>query len=154
MAFETIILGDAKVTDLSIERLADIVDQLRQCKDRIVEVPVKHRFTPGMYVREVMVPAGTGVITHVHKTEHPFVVSSGKILVWTPGHGAVTITAPYTGITKPGTIRVAVALEDTVWTTFHPNPNNEMDIEKLEKFLVFTPREAAQLKYEGPKCLS
>ena len=32
----------------------------------------------------------------------------------------VELTAPYTGITKPGTRRVLYILEDCVWTTYHP----------------------------------
>jgi len=153
MALETIVTGNLAKPDLSRAGIADLVDRLR-ATDRVVEVPVQHRFTPGLYIREVMVPANTAVITHVHKTAHPFVVSKGRIFVWTKNGGVVFLEAPFTGITEPGTCRLAVASEDTVWTTFHPNPTNETDVEKLEKMLVWTPREAASLEERELKCLS
>lgn len=153
MSQETIIVGKLELGDLSLTKLAELTEELRSAPS-VVEIPVSHKFTPGMYIREVMVPAGTGVITMVHKTSHPFVVSAGKILVWTKEAGVVFLKAPYTGVTTPGTCRVAIALEDTVWTTFHSNPTDELDIAVLEKMLVWSPREAAELLEKEQKCLS
>lgn len=81
--------------------------------------PVKHRFTPGLYVREIVMPAGTLVTSMVHKKRHPFVISKGKVRVISETEGAVIYTAPYTGITEPGTRRLLHVMEETVWTTFH-----------------------------------
>lgn len=129
--------------ELSLAQIADLVEDMQ--KGFVLDLPVKHRFTPGIYVRELRLPAGVAVVTMVHKTEHPYVVSAGKLLVWTKEAGVVQITAPYCGITKPGTCRLAVTLEPTVWTTFHSNPGDEYNIAKLEKRLGLTPREAANL---------
>lgn len=129
--------------DLSLGQIADLVDQMQ--KGFVLDLPVKHRFTPGIYARELRLPAGVAVVTMVHKTEHPYVVSAGKLVVWTKEDGVVQITAPYCGITKPWTCRLAVTIEPTVWTTFHPNPDNEYNISKLEKRLGLSPREAANL---------
>jgi hypothetical protein len=104
-----------------------------------VQFPVVHRFTPGLYVRELTVPAGMYVITKVHHTEHPYVISKGRIRVWTEAGGVVELAAPYCGITKPGTIRLALTMEETVWTTFHPT--TETDIEVLERELASDPTE-------------
>jgi uncharacterized protein YbdZ (MbtH family) len=112
----------------------------------VLDFPVVNRFTPGLYLREVSVPAGSLVVTKIHKTEHPFVVSKGKISVWTEDKGVVQIEAPYTGITKPGTRRVCFCHTDTVWTTFHPT--TETDLEKLEADLICTRKEFAQLRGE------
>ena len=30
------------------------------------------------------------------------------------------VDAPFHGVTTPGTVRLAIALEDSIWTTFHP----------------------------------
>ena len=94
-----------------------------------------HRFTPGLYIREIYMPAGSVLSTKIHKTEHPFVISAGKVSVYSGNDGPQYIEAPYTGITKPGTRRFLVVHEDTIWTTFHPNPDELRDIVELEKFL-------------------
>ncbi len=82
-------------------------------------LPVKHRFTPGMYIREIFIPAGTLLTSRVHQTEHPFSISLGDVSVFTLGGAVSRLKAPYTGITKPGTRRMLYAHENTIWTTFH-----------------------------------
>lgn len=78
-----------------------------------------HKFTDGMYIREIFMPAGSLITSKIHKTEHPYIVSFGKAAVSIDGDDWNEITAPYTGITKPGTRRVLYILEDCIWTTFH-----------------------------------
>jgi hypothetical protein len=78
-----------------------------------------HKFTDGMYIREIFMPAGSLITSKIHKTEHPYIVSYGKVAVSIDGDDWDEITAPYTGITKPGTRRVLYILEDCIWTTFH-----------------------------------
>lgn len=101
-----------------------------------VEIPLKHLFTPGLYVREIFIPKGTVLTSKLHKTEHPFMVSMGCISVFTEAEGEVMIKAPYTGVTKPGTRRIIYAHEDTFFTTFHPNPDNCEDLEELESRII------------------
>lgn len=117
----------------SNERVNELEAMMRQLPE--VECPVQHRFTPGLYVREVFVPAGTLVATKIHQTEHPFVISQGVVAVWTEDEGVKILRAPYTGITKPGTRRVVFVHEDCIWTTFHPT--NETDLDVIEKQLIF-----------------
>src|SRR5208337_329683 len=151
MAIELAVLGSCpgQLSGITLETLADLVDQMKILPS-VFTVPVFHRFTPGMYIREVHVPAGTAIVTMLHKTEHPFVVSKGKILVYALNGVVQCIEAPFMGITKPGTIRLAVAITDVVWTTFHAT--TETDVEKLEQELVLSPRQA--LEHEELKCLS
>lgn len=85
-----------------------------------VDFPVIHRFTPGMYIREIYMPKGTLVISGIHKTEHPYVISKGSATVWTHDGGCERLNAPHTGITYPGTQRILFIHEDCIWTTFHP----------------------------------
>jgi hypothetical protein len=134
-----------------LDKIAGVIEQMAQLPQ--VECPLVHRFTPGMYSRELTVPKGTMGVTQIHLTEHQFVVSKGRILIWSPGGGVHEITAPHHGITKPGTVRMAVALEDTIWTTFHVT--TETDVAELEKQLVLGPVEALKaLENEGVKCHS
>lgn len=94
-----------------------------------VEMPVKHRFTPGIYSREIHIPAGTMLTSAIHRTEHPFVISKGRIAVISENEGRVIYEAPHHGVTKPGTRRLLHAETDTVWTTFHAT--EETDVQKI-----------------------
>lgn len=102
-----------------------------------LEMPLVHRFTPGLYIRQITMPAGSVVISRVHKTTHPFVISKGRCSVWSEEHGVQELSAPHCGITTPATRRILVIHEETVWTTFHPTA--ETDLAKLEAELTETP---------------
>lgn len=101
-----------------------------------IELPLVHRFTEGMYIREISMPAGSLVTSKIHKTNHPFTISKGKALVSIDNGGWVELSAPYTGITQKGTRRVLYIVEDCIWTTYHLNPEDETDIEKIEHRLI------------------
>jgi hypothetical protein len=102
-----------------------------------IRLPLNHIFTPGLYIREVLLPKGTLLTSKIHMLEHPFVISHGRVRVWSgiDGEESQELGAPYTGITKPGTRRIIYAYEDTIWTTFHVT--NETDIRKIERDIIF-----------------
>lgn len=50
-------------------------------KELLGEGDITHFFTPGMYVREIHMPKDTLWTTKVHKTEHVFIISKGKVAV-------------------------------------------------------------------------
>jgi hypothetical protein len=119
------------------------------------ECPVIHRFTPGLYIREIHVPAGTLATSMEHLTEHPFVVSKGRIRVISETEGTVIYEAPHTGITPAGTRRVVYAETDVIWTTFHAT--TETDVDKIGAAILaphenpLLPTEARnQWKLESP----
>ena len=127
-----------ELRDLSPEefeaRANEIVDDIEEAIARrlvLVDLPVTHRFTPGLYIREIHMPAGVVLTSRTHKYEHPFVISKGVVSVWSLDEGAVTYRAPHTGITKPGTRRVLLIHEDTVWTTFHTNEGDAQDPDEI-----------------------
>lgn len=95
------------------------------------EFPLKHYFTPGLYLREMFIPKGGWLTSRVHKTTHSYIVSMGVINIITPQE-LVRVIAPYTGESKRGVRRMGFALEDVIWTTIHPNPDNCKDIPTLE----------------------
>lgn len=119
------------------EKVADQVLRLEAMliKGERVECPIEHQFCEGMYMREVFVPAGTLFTTYVHKTQHPFFGVMGELLIWEDGHGWVQMIAPCRGITQPGTKRIVYALTDVVWVTYHSNPDNITEVDKLEEML-------------------
>lgn len=97
------------------------------------ETPVSHAFTPGLYSRQFEAPAGALVISETHLTEHQFVVSKGKCIVYDVLDKSIeTITAPYHGRTLPGTRRLIIFEEDTIWTTFHPTTETDPEVIKSQ----------------------
>jgi hypothetical protein len=107
----------AKIRDLKLDFLQFQLGKLPQ-----LDMPLTHRFTPGLYCREIVMPKCAIVISRVHKFEHPFVVSQGSVAVWCENDGWQLIEAPHTGITKPGTRRILFIIEECRWTTFHTGP--------------------------------
>lgn len=124
-----------------IEELEETLERLPQAM-----VPQHHVFTPGLYCREVLIPRGTLLTTRIHLTEHPFVISAGIVSVWDEAHGVVTLRAPHTGVTKPGTRRILFAHTDVVFSTFHLNPSNETDPDVIVRNVTFTGGKFADLR--------
>jgi len=91
--------------------------------------PVIHRFTPGMYIREIHIPAGTLGTTMEHLTRHPFFILRGHVFISSGPEGHARYRAPHVGITEAGTRRALYAVEDTIWVTCHAT--DETDIEKI-----------------------
>lgn len=117
------------------ERMNELERELAKCPP--VEHPETHRFTPGLYSRQIFLKAGIICTSKIHKTEHQFVVSQGKLKVWNESNGIggwQLIEAPYHGITKPGARRALHILEDTIWTTFHPT--DKTDLRAIEDDLI------------------
>jgi hypothetical protein len=85
-----------------------------------IDLPLVHKFTPGMYIRQITMPKGSLVVSKIHKTTHPFVISQGHCSVMDEAGNIVHLKAPHLGITTPGTRRILFMHEETVWTTFHP----------------------------------
>lgn len=98
-----------------------------------VDCPLKHHFAPGVYIREIFMPAGAIVLGKIHKTEHFNIVQQGRLLIFSE-EGAHEIKAPCTFVSKPGVQKVLYIAEDTVWSTVHLT--EERDLEKLEAALI------------------
>lgn len=137
--------GSAFVKTLAQLQVDDIEAAVKKMPQ--VDLPLTHRFTPGLYIREISMPKGALVVSKIHKTEHPFVVSKGHAAVWVEGVGVVQIKAPYTGITKPGTRRILYIHEDCVWTTFHPT--NKTDPKEIEADVIMDPANAEPFELDG-----
>ena len=95
-----------------------------------VEVPLVHLFTPGLYARQMSVPAGTLITSMQHKTEHPFILLQGALDVISDTE-RIHYKAPCMGVTLPGTKRLAYIHEDVVWITFHANPADMTDPDQI-----------------------
>lgn len=113
------------ITRDDVFRLEGEISKLPQ-----VDCPVRHFFAPGIYGREMTIPAGVVLTGAVHRHEHLCTVSKGRIAVSTD-EGMKELCAGATIVSAPGAKRVGYAIEETVWITYHPNPTNERDLDKL-----------------------
>jgi len=83
-----------------------------------VDIPVKHTFLDGVYIREGTLPAGTFAIGHHHNTEHWCVLLTGRLLLCNPDRTETEIKAPCTfkgGIGR----KVVYVPEDTLMQNIH-----------------------------------
>jgi hypothetical protein len=92
---------------------------------------MRHSFSPGIYMREILMFAGTTLIGAEHTGEHFNVVLKGRCFVSIDGVSK-EIVAPSYFRSGAGVRKVLYIVEDTTWITVHPNPDDEHDIEKLE----------------------
>jgi hypothetical protein len=75
--------------------------------------------------------------SRIHKYQHQFVISQGKICVINELTGDKELfESPYHGTTEPGTRRALFAITDTIWATYHPTDltNPEEIIEKFTDY--------------------
>lgn len=100
------------------------------------EMPLKHSFSDGMYVREIFLPKGHILTGKIHKHSHPNFLMSGEVIVVTENGGREHLKGPLAMISEPGTKRAIVALEDTVWITVHLNLDNGKNLEKIEEYVI------------------
>ncbi len=95
-------------------------------------------------MRELHIPAGVYSTGKIHKTDHFGILLQGVRQMATED-GLVIIRAPYKTKILQGTKAAFYTLEDSIWMTIHPNPDDETDIPILEhKFVCDTEQEYLQ----------
>lgn len=112
-----------------VEKLEEVVANLPQ-----VECPVRNHFAPGVYIREMTVPADVTATGAVHKTEHLTVVVGHCFL--TTDDGAQEFKGFHIVKSKPGIKRAIYAVTETKVATIHAT--DETDVDKLVELLTFS----------------
>ena len=97
------------------------------------DCPVVHRFGPGIYIREVTIPAGTFSIGHYQKTTHLNNMVAGKVIMVGEDGSKTELVAPQTFVCGPGR-KIGLILETMIWQNIYAT--NETDIEKLESMFL------------------
>jgi len=126
-------LAREKIENLEKELLAN--DHPSIVKGNSDSFPLKHSFSDGVYIREMLMHEGGIVIGKLHKYSHTWFLMQGKIMVATD-LGTNTYTAPCYVNAPAGAKRVIHAIEDSVFINVHPNPDNITNIEDLENILT------------------
>lgn len=129
------------MTDLTVvsdrEKVAMLEEEM--FKHEQVNIPIKHYFSPGVYAREITIPADTVLTGRIHKYAQLNILSGGEISVLTDD-GMKRVAAPFTVVSPPGTKRIAYAHTECTWTTILAT--DEQDPEAIEAtFTVATEQE-------------
>ncbi|SHH46687.1 hypothetical protein [Bradyrhizobium erythrophlei] len=116
---------------------------------QLVIEPV-HRFSPGVYSREITIPAGVTLTGEIHKYPQLNILSFGTMQVLTED-GIVEVSAPFSVVSPAGTKRVAHTLTECVWTTILATELT--DVAQIENHFI-AKSEVEYLTYKKNKCLS
>lgn len=114
--------------DTRVWRLQAAMQEMPQA-----ELDTFHYFADGMYCRVLPCPAGTLIVGKVHKREHLYIVAKGRVQVVTDD-GTTILEAGTVLVSRPGTKRAVLALEDSVCLTVHRT--NKHNLAKIEKDLI------------------
>jgi hypothetical protein len=123
-----------QVAHLKALKIEAVLPQLREMPQ--VECVEKHYFAPGIYVKEVTMPAGSIIVGKPHKTEHLCVMLQGRMKLLKDDGEVIELVAPTTFVGKPGR-KVAQIIETVVFQNIFAT--DETDVEKLEHMFVENP---------------
>lgn len=121
----------AKATGVELT-IPDAVDKLEveMLKLEQAQCPVYHHFSPGLYIREVNLPAGIIAVGHRQRKEHLNIFLKGRVSIVNDDGEVTEMQAPMLFTGKPGR-KCGYIHEDTVWLNIYPT--EERDVEILEK---------------------
>ena len=94
-----------------------------------------HRFAPGVYARQFDLPEGSMVVGKIHKHAHLNFLMGGVVKVVSEFHTEI-FAAPRVWVSEPGIKRAVYTLEDAMWITVHPNPEDCTDLETIEDEVI------------------
>ena len=136
-------LAKARANILNLESAIQEMDGYDEGGENICRIT--HYHAPGLYGREMWMPADCLITGKIHKTEHICILSKGRVTVANGGE-SVTYDAPATIISKVGAKRAIYAHEESVWTNFHAT--ELADPEEIEDEIIAKSFEELDLMLE------
>ena len=129
------------------EKILSAMADLFAASDDLALLPVQESIIDGMYVRTLTIPKGSFLAGKLHRMECVNICSQGSIDILTDD-GLFNVSAPFTGGSGPGVLKLGYAREETVWTNVFRT--DETDISKMEDLIAFSnPEMAKMLDPEG-----
>ncbi len=125
----SVLVGDAQSPRDKILALQRSIAELPQ-----VEIQTDHYFADGMYARVVSRKAGVVIVGKVHKREHLYIVTKGCVLVTNGDQEPVIHQAGSVIISRPGTKRAVLSIEDSICMTVHRT--DKTDLDDIEEELI------------------
>lgn len=133
---DSLTLADTALAELpcnpSLATIQAFEGVLRQMPNQIVPENY-HHFGPGVYLRELVMPAGTLIVGKLHKTAHFLIVTHGLIECKTDA-GMEMLKGGDIILTQPGIKRVLLAHEDSAMVTVHVT--DKTDLSEIEKDVI------------------
>jgi len=127
-------LAKRKVTRERIYALQDSLEELIDTKQVEKEMgTLKHYFIPGVYARELFIPAGTVMVSKLHKFPRLCMILQGEVS-FTTEYGSQRVKAPYTAEFIPGSKVALYTHTDVIWTAIFGT--DETDVNTIEDFLT------------------
>ncbi|AMM22987.1 hypothetical protein AX767_00280 [Variovorax sp. PAMC 28711] len=124
--------------DARIDALEEAMRAAGNADPAAAGITTHHHYAPGIYAREMRAPKGTLVTSKVHKFENLSILSKGRMALYLDDGTVREVSAGFHIVAPPGARRVAVVLEDAVWTCFHNT--TETDLARIEaQFIAQTP---------------
>lgn len=132
MELQTAPINEPGMVDISCLTRAKIIELQAALVPIQCDPPAPvHRFAPGMYMRELTVPAGTVLVGKIHRHDHFLMVMSGVAIVKSE-FGDDVVYPGYIATSRAGVKRVVLAVTDTRFITIHHNPDDGEDLEIIE----------------------
>ena len=75
----------------------------------------RHYFGENLYVRSLVIPAGTALVGHIHKQDRVCIIAAGEVTFSDEFLGTKTVKAPWVGEFKAGSKTAVYAHTDTMW---------------------------------------
>lgn len=123
------------------EKIAAVVEVLNQFEQP--DIPPTHYFLPGLYLREITMPAGCLGVGHKHKTKHMSIALTGRAIVTMDGE-AREVIAPAMFECEVGSQKAFQVFEEFRFLTVHANPKDLRDILEIEREIFDLPEEIIQ----------
>lgn len=109
-----------------------------------------HHFIPGVYIREIRIPAGTALTGRIHKTEHLCIINGDCEISSVEGHKRYTGHNSF--VSHPGVKRAIYTHSDVVFMTVHrtdeTDPDKLFDLMTAETYEEFDRLELTQQHFE------
>lgn len=98
-----------------------------------VDCPVTHHFGPGLYIREMFIPADCFIIGHFHNDVNMNIMLKGHMILRSDDGSIKELKAPLTFTNGPGR-KLAYIIEDVIFQNVYAT--EETNLEKLEEMLI------------------
>ena len=135
-ALELTVLGEKTNSIFTLEKLLKTLPQT-QCK-------VEHYFANDVYVRCFYLPSGVAASSYIHRKPCVTIMPYGRVRTITTlqDHEEVQEIEGFNIFESPAGMKRAIyGIEDSVWITTHPNPENIREPEKLIEYFTISPQE-------------
>ena len=104
-----------------------------------VEIPVEHIFMGGVYIRQILLPAGVLAVGKRHRHNTCNMILKGRVLVYMTDGSTQEVAAPAVFESEKHVKKMCYALEDTIFINI--DPTSETDLEKIEKEFIMNEEE-------------